>query len=119
MSHTSWGADASGLGFLVDVASGASSELIVSGLAYAVGRIRGKLSRAADTTPDSDLEMARGSIMRAVAQVFGEHMDALTVTDMSSGGGVIHACVSGPDGTYSARIATLETGDPFVHVTRD
>lgn len=114
----SWGADGSGVTFLIDLASGVSSDLVVAGMAYAVGKIRGSKTRAREGGP-LGLESAKESSLHAVESVFGESYADLTVAEATQAGGTVQVRVTGRHGAYSATVATLDTGDPFVHVVRD
>lgn len=118
-SHMSWGADGAALTLLIDLANNVAAETVVGGIAYAVGRMRGKRPKSPPAVPGDDLEAAKRQALSAVVSIFDEAYDDLAVTDVVAALGSVRVAVAGRADTYSATVGVLDTGDPFVRAVRD
>lgn len=118
-THFEWGASGYGVSFLVDVINSISSELVVAGLTYAVTKMRGEKERHAPWVGSAeDLASARVDAVAAVASVFAEKQDDLSVQEATHVGDAIQVRLRGANGIYIATLTALETGDAVCHVKR-
>lgn len=118
-SRFSWGADGTALTFVIDLARDVSSDLIVAGIGYAIGRMRGRPSKAIEENNPLDLAgSAPSSALSAVSAVFNEELEALTVRSAKHTSGNMRVKIVGPHGRYTATVSVLESGDLLTHVKR-
>lgn len=119
LSRFSWGADGTALTFVIDLARDVSSDLIVAGIGYAIGRMRGAPKRETEDNNPVDVSMASTTTARkAVAEVFDEDQDDLLVVSATSIGRMMHTEVEGSRGRYRATVTMLDSGDVLTHVKR-
>lgn len=76
-----WGASAYALSFLADLANNVSAEAVVGGMAYAVGKIRGKKRRPIAGTPRSGPADDVHVTQRTVEAVFDERDDDIAAEE--------------------------------------
>lgn len=117
-THHSWGADATGVTFIVNLASNVSADMIIAGMAYAVGRIRGKAASRAKATVSEDLDETKRLAIEAVAAIFDEPWDELHVTEVVIVDPGVRLALTGRSDTYECSVGRLKTGDIYVHARR-
>ena len=115
----SWGASGTALTYMIEIANGVTIEAIVGGLAYAVGKIRGR--NAVKNRPRSLplIDVARGEVFDAIRSVFDVSAETLNIDRVESSDEIVHVTLSTSTGSeFEASAALLSSGDPFIHVRR-
>lgn len=130
----SWGASGAALTFLVDLGTGLSTEAVAAGIAYSVGKIRGrkrKFERSADRrlrgkrgrggTSHVLLDVEETTLLarEALVRIFEISDDDLQVESLEHAAETtVLMFMSGAGGRFQATVATLDSGDPYVHVKK-
>jgi|GEM_PF-2937818 len=112
-----WGASGYGIEFVVDIVNNVAADAITLGLGYAIGRMRGR-STGPSTGTLQDAETIAFEARRAVAAVFVEDFDDVTVDETVLAGDMSSVTLTGLHGRYRATLGQLETGDAYTQVTR-
>lgn len=117
--QSEWGASGYGLQFVVDLANNMTTEAVMLGLGYVVARLRGKKQRQQPSESLDDLETVSVDARRAVACVFDEEWDRISVLENEISGTTAIVTLTGQRGRYKATVGRLnETGDPYCRVQR-
>jgi hypothetical protein len=118
-SQFEWGASGYGLQFVVDLANNMTAEAVMLGLGYVVARLRGKKQRQNPVPDFDDIETVSVEARRAVASVFDEEWDEISVLETDVAGVTAIVTLTGNRGRYRATVGQLdETGDPYCRVQR-
>lgn len=119
LTQFEWGASGSSVEFVVDLVSNVSSELIVLGLGYAVGKIRGGKRSGRLLENVTDIASVRTLAVQATCQVFELEYDEVEVTEVSLARRTVKLRLKGKEGRFEAKMKRLDTDDPYVVVKRE
>ena len=113
-----WGASGYALEFAIELVNSAAVEVIMLGMGYAIGKIRGRRRQEDDETWDT-AESLRVNLVRATAAIFGVDQEDLEVTELEIERRRAVVVIRGDGRRFLASVKRLDTDDPVVVVRRE
>lgn len=118
LTDFSWGASGTALTFLVDLGTGLSTEAVAAAIGFSVARIRGRKRDRHRDIP-ADPEEITALAQQALLQVFQIPGDKAVVDEFEQLADVCIVKFQTPAGArFEAKVAVLESGNPYVRVQR-